>query len=80
MTYDFKTLSHPDFRDLVRDLIGKHFGVTFEAFSASPDQGIDGRHSKAGETTILQAKHFAGSPFATLKSAMNDLAPKFIQF
>lgn len=70
MTYDFRTLSHPDFEDLVRDLIGKHFGVTFEAFSAGPDQGIDGRHSKADETTVLQAKHYAGSPFATLKSAM----------
>ncbi|MCK8782680.1 ATP-binding protein [Rhizobium sp. NTR19] len=70
MTYDFKTLSHPDFEDLVRDLIGRRLAVTFEAFSAGPDQGIDGRHSKAGKTTILQAKHYAGSPFSTLKAAM----------
>ncbi|MGO8658971.1 restriction endonuclease, partial [Rhizobium ruizarguesonis] len=60
----------PDFEDLVRDLLGKHFSVTFEAFSAGPDQGIDGRHSKAGKTAILQAKHYAGSPFPTLKAAM----------
>jgi len=70
MAYDFRTLSHPDFEDLVRDLLGRQFGVTFEAFSAGPDQGIDGRHSKAGKTTILQAKHYAGSPFPTLNAAM----------
>lgn len=54
MTYDFRTLSHPDFEDLVRDLVGKHFGVTFEAFSAGPDQGIDSRHSKADVTTVAK--------------------------
>lgn len=70
MAYDFKTLSPPDFEDLARDLIGRYLNVTFEAFTAGPDDGIDGRHSKAGHDTILQAKHYVGSPFSTLKSAM----------
>lgn len=70
MAYDFKTLSPPDFEDLARDLIGRYLNVTFEAFTAGPDDGIDGRHSKAGHDTILQAKHYVGSPFSTLNSAM----------
>ncbi|MEZ2212102.1 restriction endonuclease, partial [Sinorhizobium sp. CB7] len=70
MSYDFKSLSHPDFEDLVRDLLGKHLDVSFEGFCSGPDGGIDGRHSRAGKTTVLQAKHYAGSPFTALKSMM----------
>lgn len=70
MTYDFSTLAHPDFEDLARDLLGRELGVRFEAFAAGPDEGIDGRHAKGPKSTILQAKHYRGSTFAHLKSAM----------
>lgn len=71
MNYDFKNLSWADFEDLVRDLVGKELCVRFEAFCAGPDGGIDGRHSQGdGSTIILQAKHYEGSPFSKLKSAM----------
>jgi hypothetical protein len=71
MTYDFKNLSSADFEDFARDLIGKEFGVRFEAFCAGPDGGIDGRHSPdSGGKIILQAKHYEGSPYSKLKGAM----------
>jgi len=70
MTYDFKNLSAPDFEDLVRDLIGMELGVRFEAFCVGPDGGIDGRHANAQGNIILQAKHYEGSPYSKLKSAM----------
>jgi len=65
----------------VRDLLNQHLGIRFEAFAAGPDGGLNGRHSGAGDT-ILQAKHFAGSPYPTLRSrirkersAIDRLAP-----
>lgn len=70
MAYDFKSLSHADFEDLARDLLGRELGIRFEAFTAGPDGGIDGRHAKGDHSVILQAKHYAGSSFADLKSAM----------
>lgn len=74
LTYDFKNLSPADFEDLVRDLIGRELGFRFEAFSAGPDGGIDGRHAK-GRLTVLQAKHYAGSEYAALKSQMKRERP-----
>ena len=70
MTYDFKNLSAADFEDLVRDLVGKQFGMRFEAFCAGPDGGIDGRHANGPSNVILQAKHYEGSPYSKLKGAM----------
>lgn len=70
MTYDFGSLSPADFEDLVLDLLGRELGIRFEAFTAGPDGGIDGRHAKGDHSVILQAKHYAGSSFAGLKSAM----------
>jgi energy-coupling factor transporter ATP-binding protein EcfA2 len=70
MAYDFKSLSPADFEDLARDLVGKELGVRFEAFSAGPDDGIDGRHASATGNIVLQAKHYAGSDYSTLKSKM----------
>ncbi|MGO7755300.1 hypothetical protein ACC817_08230 [Rhizobium ruizarguesonis] len=70
MAFDFSSLSPADFEDLSRDIIGGEIGVRFEAFAAGPDGGIDGRHSKCGKTTILQAKHYAGSRFSDLKRVM----------
>ena len=71
--YTFSSLSPADFEDLARDLIGAELGVRFEAFGAGPDGGMDGRHAKAGRTTILQAKHYAGSTFRALQRAMAEV-------
>lgn len=71
--YTFSNLSPADFEDLARDLIGAELGVRFEAFGPGPDGGMDGRHAKAGRTTILQAKHYAGSTFRALQRAMAEV-------
>ncbi len=70
MNYDFSSLSSSDFEDLARDLVGRETGLRFEAFSAGPDGGMDGRHACADGSIILQAKHYEGSGFAALKSKM----------
>jgi hypothetical protein len=70
MVYDFRSLSPADFEDLVRDLVGREFKVRFEAFAPGPDGGIDGRHAVGPQSTILQAKHYLGSSYSALKSAM----------
>jgi len=75
MSYDFANLAPADFEDLVRELIGHELKIRFEAFSAGPDGGIDGRHSAGTKSTILQAKHYAGSTFAKLKSALKKERP-----
>lgn len=75
MAYDFSSLSHADFEDLCRDLVGRRLGVTFEAFAAGPDGGMDGRHARAGQTTVLQAKHYVGSSFSRLDTAMQKERP-----
>src|SRR5258708_19916267 len=72
MNYDFSSLSHLDFESLCRDLAGAYAGLRFEAFSPGPDGGINGRHAKAGKTTILQVKHYLGSQFSDLKRAMRN--------
>ena len=61
VSYDFSSLSHPDFESRCLDLVGAHAGLRFEAFSPGPDGGIDGRHAKASEMTVLQVKHYRGS-------------------
>ncbi|WP_084305946.1 restriction endonuclease [Bradyrhizobium sp. ARR65] len=68
MPYGFGNLSPADFEDLVRELVGRELGVRFEGFAAGPDGGMDGRHAKGGARIILQAKHYAGSAHAALKS------------
>jgi hypothetical protein len=77
MSHRFHNLSSADFEDLARDLIGKEIGSRFEAFSAGPDGGIDGRHSSApGKSkVILQAKHFEGSTISKLEAAMRKERP-----
>ena len=69
-SYDFKNLSYADFEDLSRDLVGKEMGIRFEAFAEGPDGGMDGRHSKGANLTVLQAKHYSNSTFPALKSRM----------
>lgn len=70
MEYDFSSLSFADFEDLARDLIGREFGIRFEAFPEGPDDGIDGRHAAADGDLILQAKHYNRSGGAKLKAKM----------
>ncbi|MGO7904929.1 restriction endonuclease [Rhizobium leguminosarum] len=70
MMYDFSNLSHPDFEDLARDLVGRELNLRFESFPEGPDGGIDGRHAMADGAIVLQAKHYHRSGFATLKSKM----------
>lgn len=70
MAYDFSQLSYADFEDLSRDLIGVEEQIRFEAFGPGPDGGVDGRHSKGNTTTVLQAKHYGGSSFSSLLSAI----------
>lgn len=63
-------MSFADFEDLVLDLIGKEIGCRLEAFTAGPDDGIDGRHAKGINLTVIQAKHYAGSVYSSLKNKM----------
>ena len=76
MTYQYSHLSHVDFEDLCRDIAQAKLNMRFEAFGPGPDGGIDGRHSKNGNSTILQAKHYCGSNFTTLKKAIAKESPK----
>lgn len=75
MNYDFSTLSANDFEELTRDLIGREFGIRFEAFPEGRDDGMDGRHSSGENKTILQAKHYLRSGLSTLKSKMRNERP-----
>lgn len=70
MNYDFSSLSHSEFEDLSRDLVGREIDLRFEAFPAGPDDGMDGRHARADGSIVMQAKHYHGSGFAALKSKM----------
>jgi Restriction endonuclease len=70
MSYDFSNLSPADFEELATDLVGRELGIRFEVFAAGPDGGIDGRHSKGGKSIILQAKHYARSPYSALRTQM----------
>ncbi|MBA8906056.1 TIR domain-containing protein [Aminobacter ciceronei] len=83
MAYDFSSLSHSEFEDLARDLIGSEIGMRFEAFPEGPDDGMDGRHALADGAIVLQAKHYHRTGFSGLKSKMakerqsiDRLAPK----
>ncbi|WP_221938872.1 hypothetical protein [Mycobacterium sp. KBS0706] len=70
MNYNFEILLPADFEDLARDLLGAELGIRFEAFASGPDGGMDGRHSVGGQSSVLQAKHYARSSFAQLKAIM----------
>ncbi len=70
MAYDFSSLSHSEFEDLARDLVGREIELRFEAFPEGRDDGMDGRHARADGSVVMQAKHYHGSGFAALKSKM----------
>lgn len=79
MKYDFANLSHSEFEDLCRDLVGAELEVRFEAFAEGPDEGMDGRHATADGSIILQAKHFERSGAAKLLSKMKAERAKIDQ-
>lgn len=74
--YDFRTLSPPDFEELVRDLLQANLGIRLESFGAGRDLGIDFRFATAGRTTIVQAKHYVDSGFEPLLRAVRLEEPK----
>ena len=65
-----ENLSPIDFEELCRDLAYAYTGKRFSAFGPGPDGGVDGRHAKDGDTTILQCKHYLRSSFSDLKAAL----------
>lgn len=69
-------LSPPDFEDLCRDILQAESGQRFSAFGAGADGGVDGRHSKGPQSTVLQCKHYLNSTFSQLKSALKKEVPK----
>lgn len=77
-THDFRRLSALDFEELIHDLLQAHWKQPLEAFKTGADQGIDLRHTSAGDgTTIVQCKHYVGSGFSKLRSVLrNEELPK----
>lgn len=71
-----RNLSPPDFEDLCRDILQAEFGQRFSAFGAGADGGVDGRHSKGPQSTVLQCKHYLNSSFSQLKLALKKEVPK----
>ncbi|MGR3420843.1 MAG: nSTAND3 domain-containing NTPase [Paracoccus sp. (in: a-proteobacteria)] len=68
--YRLENLSDADFEELCRDIARAETGMRFSAFGPGPDGGIDGRHANGDQKTILQSKHYVGSSFSQLKSAV----------
>ena len=68
--YQLENLSPVDFEELCIDLAKAETGTRFSAFGPGPDGGVDGRHSKGDNQTILQCKHYLRSSFSQLKSAL----------
>lgn len=79
--YDFSRLNDKEFEVLCTDLIGAEEGVRFERFKAGRDGGVDGRyHSPNGGEWILQAKHWAATPFSKLVAHLRSSeAPKLAE-
>ena len=65
-----ENLSPIDFEDLCRDLAQEETGKRFSAFGPGPGGGADGRHSVGEGTVVLQCKHYLGSSFSSLKTAV----------
>ena len=66
-----ENLSPIDFEDLCRDIAHAETGLRFSAFGPGPDGGVDGRHSKDNNQTVLQCKHYIRSQFSVLKTAVS---------
>lgn len=68
--YDFANLSPIEFEGLCVDLVSAETGLRFERFSVGADGGVDGRHSRASDEIVLQAKHYKNSTWSDLKKAV----------
>jgi len=67
-------LSHIDFEELCIDIIQKETGEKFSSFGSGADGGIDGRHSKGDNLTVLQCKHYLkSSAYDLLRSAKKEV-------
>jgi len=57
--YNFLNLSPPEFEDLTKDLLQKHFDIILETFTSGRDNGIDLRYSKSTiQNLIIQCKRY----------------------
>lgn len=76
--YDFSRLNDKEFEVFCTDLIGASAAVRFERFKPGRDGGVDGRYfTLNGGEWILQAKHWAGTPYPQLLTHIrNSEAPK----
>ncbi|WDM57712.1 restriction endonuclease [Pseudomonas sp. NEEL19] len=76
--YDFSRLNDKEFEVLCTDLISAEEGVRFERFKPGRDGGVDGRYFSPNEGEwILQAKHWAATPFPRLVAHLRSSeAPK----
>jgi hypothetical protein len=67
--YNFDNLSPYDFELLIRDLLESAEGLKLRAFAPGRDRGIDLRGwetSRPARSVIVQCKHMAHSPFASI--------------
>ena len=63
-----------DFETVCKDLFEEVLGVSLEAFTAGPDQGVDLRHvAPEGDTTVVQCKHWRRSGRAALLRHVKDV-------
>ena len=74
--YDFKQLSPHDFEELSRDLIQARDGIVLESFTSGRDGGIDFRHARGSDSTIVQCKHYIQTGLAGLLRNLKDEAAK----
>jgi DNA polymerase III delta prime subunit len=78
MSRNWSNLSDYEFEQLVGDLLGTELGVRFERFTRGRDGGIDLRYipPRRQRPHIVQAKHYQGSTYANLRSAINKEAER----
>lgn len=72
MSHDFSALSSAQFEYLSADLIGRDAGIRFEQFGDGPDGGMDGRHARGPDLTVLQAKRYDENGFSELLRVMRN--------
>lgn len=73
--YNFLNLSPPEFEELSRDLLQKHFEVHLESFTSGRDSGIDLRHSfNPKDKLIIQCKRY--KDFNSLYNKLKEEIPK----
>ena len=76
--YQFDALSSFEFERLSKGLLEAELGMRLEIFGAGADGGIDLRKAKPGSPNwlVVQCKHYAGSRFGSLLSALEKERPK----